>query len=57
MPLTRDFCETVIARVKSDPAFRGELIIEATNAFLMDDMETGKALLSDYLNASETPMK
>jgi len=42
MPLTRDFRETVMARVKSDPAFRGELIVEATNAFLMDDMETGK---------------
>ncbi|MEI6314240.1 MAG: hypothetical protein WCO89_05170 [Syntrophus sp. (in: bacteria)] len=57
MPLTMDFRETVMTRIKSDPAFRGELIIEATNAFLMDDMETGKSLLSDYLNASETPMK
>jgi hypothetical protein len=54
MPLTRDFRETVMARVKSDPAFRGELIVEATNAFLMDDMETGKALLRDYLNATES---
>ena len=43
MPLTRDFRETVMARVKSDPAFRGELIVEATNAFLMDDMEPGKS--------------
>ena len=57
MPLTRDFRETVMARVQSDPFFRGELILEATNAFLMDDMETGEALLSDYLNVSETPMK
>ena len=54
MPLTRNFRETVMARVKSDPAFRGELIVEATNAFLMDDMETGKALLRDYLNATES---
>ncbi|MBU1744030.1 MAG: hypothetical protein KJ649_03915 [Proteobacteria bacterium] len=54
MPLTRDFRETVMARVKSDPAFRGELIVEATNAFLMGDMETGKALLRDYLNATES---
>jgi len=36
MPLTRDFCETVIARVKSDRSFSGELIIEATNAFLKE---------------------
>jgi hypothetical protein len=57
MPLTSDFRGTAMARVKSDPSFRGELIVEATNAFLMDDMETGKALLRDYLNAAETPMK
>ena len=43
-----------MARVKSDPTFRGELIVEATNAFLMDDMETGKGLLRDYLNATES---
>jgi len=54
MPLTRDFRETVMARAKSDPTFGGELIIEATNAFLMGDMETGKALLRDYLNATES---
>jgi DNA-binding phage protein len=52
MPLTRDFRETVTARAESDPACRGELIVVATNAFLMDDMETGKALLRDYLNAT-----
>ena len=54
MALTRNFEETVMARIKSDPAFRGELIVEATNAILMDDRETGKALLRDYLNATET---
>ena len=43
-----------MARVKTDPAFRSELIIEATNAFLMDEMETGKALLRDYLDATES---
>ncbi len=43
-----------MARVKSDPAFGGELIVETTNAFLMDDKETGKALLRDYLNATES---
>ena len=49
MPLTRDFRETVMARAKSDRNFRSELIIEATNAFLGGDVETGKALLRDYL--------
>ena len=28
MPLTREFRETVMARVKSNPAFRGELVVE-----------------------------
>ena len=54
MPLTRDFRETVMARAKSDHEFRSELIIEATNAFLAGDVETGKALLRDYLNGTES---
>jgi DNA-binding phage protein len=53
MALTRDFKETVMSRVKKDPAFRSELIVEATNAFLSGDLETGKSLLRDYLNATE----
>jgi DNA-binding phage protein len=52
MPLTRDFRETVMARAKADPDFRSELIIEATNSFLGGDLETGKALLRDYLNGT-----
>jgi hypothetical protein len=31
--LTRDFRETVMTRVKRNPAFRSELIVEATNPF------------------------
>jgi DNA-binding phage protein len=54
MPLTRDFRETVMARVKRDPEFRSELIIEATNALLEGDIEAGKSLLRDYLNATES---
>jgi putative addiction module killer protein len=53
MTLTRNFRETVMARVKRDPAFRGDLLIEATNAFLEGDLDTGKSLLRDYLNATE----
>ncbi len=47
MPLTREFKDTVMARVQRDPEFRTALIVEATNAFLDDDVETGKALLRD----------
>jgi DNA-binding phage protein len=54
MALTRDFKETIMSRVQRDPAFRSELLIEATNAFLSGDIETGKSLLRDYLNATES---
>lgn len=53
MPLTRTFRETVMARAQSDPGFRSELVSEATSAFLDGDIETGKSLLRDYLNATE----
>lgn len=55
MPLTRDFRTTVMARVKKDPEFRSELIVEATNSLLEGDVEAGKSLLRDYLNATESP--
>ena len=50
MPLTRDFKETVMARAKSDQDFRSELIVEATNAFLDGDIDTGKRLIRNYYN-------
>jgi len=40
-------------RAKQDPDFRQELIVEATNAFLEGDLDIGKRLLRDYLNATE----
>jgi hypothetical protein len=53
MALTRKFKETVQLRVKQDPEYRKELIIEAANSFLDGDIDTGKTLLRDYLNATE----
>jgi hypothetical protein len=47
MPLTREFKETVMRRAKQDPDFRKELIVEASNAFLDGDIDTGKRLLRD----------
>ena len=52
MPLTRDFKETVQARAQADPAFRVALLEEAVDAFLNNDLETGKLLLCDYVNAT-----
>lgn len=54
MALTRDFRDTVMAMAKEDPEYRCALIQEAIEVFLERDFETGKHLLRDYLNATET---
>jgi DNA-binding phage protein len=52
MPLTRSFKETIQARVRHDPAFRRELLRESVECFVLGDVETGKAVLRDYINAT-----
>ena len=52
MALTRDFKETVRARVQRDPAFRRELLREGLETMLNGDVETGKTVLRDYINAT-----
>ena len=52
MPLTRDFKQTIKARADRDPDFRAGLLEEALDAFLKADLETGKVLLRDYVNAT-----
>jgi DNA-binding phage protein len=52
MPLTRDFKETIRARVRRDAAFRKELLRESVESFLLGDIDTGKAVLRDYINAT-----
>ena len=52
MPLTRDFKTTIRARVQSDPAFRDALLQQAVETLLSGDVETGKAILRDYINAT-----
>jgi hypothetical protein len=51
MALTRDFKETIQARVKRDPAFCRELLREGMECFLSGDVETGKTVLRDFINA------
>lgn len=41
-------------QAKQDPEYLKELIIEVTNAFSDGDIDTGKTLLRDYLNATES---
>ena len=52
MALTRDFKQTIRARVQRDAAFRKELLREAVETFLLGDVETGKIVLRDYINAT-----
>jgi len=52
MALTRDFKETIKARVQRDPTFRRELLREGVETMLNGDVETGKTVLRDYINAT-----
>jgi len=52
MPLSKRFKETVVARVKSDPKFKRALLIEGIECMLTGDVDTGKAILRDYINAT-----
>jgi DNA-binding phage protein len=52
MALTRDFRETVQARVKRDPAFRKGLLQDAIESLLAGEVALGKELLRDYINAA-----
>ena len=52
MALTIDFKETVKDRVERDPVFREELLKEGIECLLTVDIDTGKAILRDYINAT-----
>jgi DNA-binding phage protein len=52
MALTRNFKETIAARVQRDPRFREALFKEAINAYLSGNMGEGKAILRDLVNAT-----
>jgi DNA-binding phage protein len=52
MALTRDFKETIRARVASDPKFRKELLREGIESLLAGDTTTAKTILRDYINAT-----
>ena len=54
MPITRTFRDTVLARAQRDARFRSAMLTEAINALLSGDLDTGKAMLRDYVNATVT---
>jgi len=52
MALTRDFKETIQTRAQRDSDFRRALLREGIESFLAGDVDTGKTVLRDYINAT-----
>ncbi|HTG01859.1 MAG TPA: transcriptional regulator [Nitrospirota bacterium] len=54
MPITRKFRTTIVERASGDPVFRKQMLTEAVNELLTGDLDAGKAMLRDYINATIT---
>jgi DNA-binding phage protein len=52
MALTREFRQTVIERVQSDPEFARALLDEAATLFLNGEPHTARLVLRDLVNAT-----
>lgn len=52
MALTRDFKETILARVQADPRFREALLNQGIETMLAGDVDGGKAIIRDYIKAT-----
>ncbi len=52
MALTKVFMDTIQARAQRDPAFRKALLQEGVECLLAGDVDTSKAVLHDYINAT-----
>ncbi len=52
MALTRDFKETVVARVRADPAYAKALLEEALTLLLKGESDSAKLILRDLVNAT-----
>ncbi|MEP6966775.1 MAG: transcriptional regulator [Pseudomonadota bacterium] len=52
MVLTRSFKSLVVERMEREPAFKQALLADAMNVLMEGDIETGKSVLRDYINAT-----
>ncbi len=52
MALTRNFKQTIVARVKRDPAFAKGLLNEAATLFLNGEPDAARLILRDLVNAT-----
>ena len=54
MALTREYKQTVLARIKRDPKFAKALYAEAVNALLDGETDEGLSMLCDLVHAGIT---
>jgi hypothetical protein len=52
LAVRRGFKETILARVQRDPKFRNALLKEGFETLLAGDVDTGKAILRDYIKTT-----
>jgi len=52
MALTRHFKASIQERIQRDSKFRNALLKEAVECLLTDDVQTGKAILRDFINGT-----
>lgn len=52
MALTRNFRETILAKVQADTKFSDELLRDGVESMLSGDVDAGKSLLRDYIKAT-----
>lgn len=52
MALTREFKDSIKARANIDPEFRAALLSDAVELLLEGDLDAGKSLLRDFINAT-----
>ncbi len=52
MTLTRDFKVTIRKRLERDPGFREALLEEGVQCLLTGEVDVGKSILRDYVNAT-----
>jgi hypothetical protein len=54
MPITKQFRKTILQRAESDAEFRRHMLTEAVNELIGGDLNAGKSILRDYINATIT---
>jgi hypothetical protein len=52
MAISREFRLTLLERAQKDADFRQAMLKEGIDAMLAGDVETGKSILRDYINAA-----